>query len=390
MSHRRVIALAFLSLVVVLTGCDRDGSTPTPEATSTPMPVQKPTASHTTPQEAFDAAEECAGKWESEQESGDLDCATRYYQMAIDLTDDENQRSYYQFRLDRIVWSSGQREPRVRERILDFVRVNLDNKEAADFMFQEVLPMPQPANIGERFVIYEDEWNASHLVAAHPDAYVDVSETSLPGNVYEGLKSLQIEWSNKLTDTWGSLIVGFDPHIDDIDRARASEMLSLVLDYASMNEYRLEFAVKADPGVLKSEPFMRVKIQDQNPIVRESLGNQLVCHIRLTDEWAVYSIPLGEFITDLWIIQFYADNSLEIFDRRPSLAFDWSRIKQINFDIPFRAAGSGTILLDDVRLVRADSADTFGELQSVTTTCVCLPEFSLDNPACKVSQSAPP
>jgi hypothetical protein len=372
MEHRKITMLSLLLLATILSAC---GSAPM--LTPTLAPTSVPTPYITTAEGAFNLAEKCAQQWESTQKSEDLDCAKHYYQEAIQLSGDKDaQRPYRQFRFDRLLWLSGQEETQVREDILNFIRSNLGNQEATEFFFGTILPKPQPADVGATFVIYKDGWEAPHFAVAQSGVQLQVSETYVPGNVYEGRSSLQLKW-NKDSGTWASLVIGFDPNIADADRARAGAMLSLTLDPRSKNDYRLEFAVKKEGPVVKYPPqdFMRIKLQDQNLIISESIGNQLVCHIDLTQEWTIYSIPLGEFGTDPWIIENYANRDPTLFRSRPSLDFDWSRVKQINFDVPYYASGNGTIWLDNIRLVRKDSDSTLSESQwwpqtsSVITTC---------------------
>lgn len=365
MKHKMLIALPLVLFTIALSACGVSdlvsGPTPTPTSTLirtlTPRPTQTPT--QRLAEEAFNTAEECAHQWENTQKSDDLDCTIHYYQEAIDLLDDDDiRRPYYQFRLDRLLWLSGQGEAEVRERILDFIRQNLDNEEAVEFFFREVLPEPQPADIGERFVIYKDEWKAPHFTIAQYGAQLKVSETHVPGSVHEGQSSLQIKWDKK-ERTWASLVIGFDPRIADADLARAGAMHSLDLDRFSTNDYRLEFAARGGSGVNRwGEQIMRIKLQDQNLIIREPIGNQMVCRIRLTEEWTTYSIPLGEFVPDPWILDPYVDGTQMGFGSRPWLEFDWTRVKQINFDIPYWASGNGTLWLDNVQLVRTDLASS--------------------------------
>jgi len=382
MNHKRITALALLLLTIILSACDSaqaptkmpiptaisaeiplDTPSPTSMATLTESPLDTPLPTltltqHLTADEAFKAAEECAHQWENTQRSEDLDCAIYYYQEAIGLLDaDDSQQTYYQFRFDRLLWISGQEEVQARERILDFIRKNLDNGEAADFLFEEILPEPQSADIEEGFIIYEDEWMAPHFAISQYGAQVEVGEAHTPGSVYKGDSSLQIKW-NKSRDTWASLVIGFDPHIADVDVAGAGGMRSLDLDRFSRDNYRLEFAVRGGPGMDQwGEKVMRIKLQDQNLIFREPIGNQMVCRILLAEEWTTYSIPLGGFVPDPWILEPYADETPTGFGSRPWLEFDWTRVKQINFDVPYWASGSGILWLDNIQLVRADLAN---------------------------------
>ena len=194
-------------------------------------------------------------------------------------------------------------------------------------------------------MIYQDEWNAPHFEISQPnvDMQLEISQTHVPGTIYAGDSAVQIKW-DKLRNAWVSLIIGFDERIADYELAITGGMQSLDLDFASRNDYHLEFAVKEGAGINQNEDtLMRVKLQDQNFILSHSIGNQMVCGIQLSEEWVIYSIPLGNFVPDRSIT-----NQFE---------FDWTRIKQINFDVPYFGEGSGKIWLDNIQLVKADLAD---------------------------------
>ena len=157
----------------------------------------------------------------------------------------------------------------------------------------------------------------------------------------EDKRSLQIRWK-KNNNQWASMIFGFDQQITDITRALEADMKRL--DLSSPQNYALQFALL---GVEGGEG-IRVKFQDQNILITESLGNQVVFSVVAETSWRLYCIPLSEFRNDPWIQKNYQTNGM--------IEFNWTDVKQVNVD-PLFESTSGTVYLDEVRIVRVSACD---------------------------------
>jgi hypothetical protein len=349
-------------------------ASPSPSELALPRATASPTLQAPSLQADLNTAQVCEFEWKNTQNPDMLECALKTYQQVIAGADEER-KPYIQYLFDKLLWQSGQDKVEARERILEFIRHNLQNDiadDAVEFYWSEILPAPEPYDAGDRLVIYADGIKLPHIVAYDPGASIKIRDTNVPGNLYQGKNApaLEVDWV-KNSEAWDSLIVGFDERLADKSVAQAGELISL----ADPENYRLEFVVKADPGLsLWDDDFLRIKIQDQNLLVNESIGNQLVCSIQLTDDWVAYSIPLTEFSQDRWVIKKFADTAPELWGGHPSLVFDWSRVKQINFDVPYMAHGQGSFILDNIQLVRSGAAsDVAASSDNVKTTCVGFP-----------------
>ena len=234
------------------------------------------------------------------------------------------------------------------------------------------MPTPTYFDAGDSLVIYESGITLPYLIVSAPGSSMKIRDTNVPGNLYMGKNApaLEIDWV-KDAETWDSLIIGFDEHLADKSVAQAGELISL----ANPEDYRLEFVIKAGPGLhLWGEAFLRIKLQDQNLLISELIGNQLVCHIRVSEDWVAYSIPLTEFVQDTWVYEKSTLSSPAVWGGHPTLVFDWTRVKQINFDVPYHAHGQGLFMMDNIKLVRSNaSSDLLSGTENVKTTCLGTP-----------------
>ncbi len=299
-----------------------------------------------------------------------LECASEAYQKVVDLAALEK-KTYYQFLLDRLRWQSGQQDVETRERILAFIRQNLQYdfaKDAIEFYWSDILPEPEYYDARESLVIYESALNLPYLIESGTGGSLNIRDTNIPGNLYisKNAPALEIDWV-KEAQIWDSLIIGFDERLADRSAAQAGELVSL----ANPEAYRLEFVIKSGPGLhLWEDAYLRIKLQDQNLLVSELIGNQVVCHIRVSDDWVAYSLPLKDFVQDTWIYEEFSAATPAIWTGNPTLVFDWTRVKQINFDVPYNARGQGLILMDDIKLVRSDAPSQLRAAgNNVKTTC---------------------
>jgi hypothetical protein len=302
------------------------------------------------------------------QDNESLECASAAYQEAIALSDPE-QMPNAQFLLDKLMWQSGAKTSDVRERLLAYIRYNPGNEDAIEFFWSSILPQAKHYQGGDIIVIYQDGFQLPHATVSDPAASIEVSDTSVPGNLYQGKNApaLKIKWGKEFR-TWASLIVGFDERLPDREIAQAGELVSL----PNLEEYRLEFMIKAARGLNNwGEDIIRLKLQDQNLLVDQSIGNQLVCDIRITEDWVAYSIPLSLFVQDVWVSGKYRIDLYTLQDQYDQPAFDPERLKQINFDVPYNARGAGVILMDDIQLVRSSAPSaTYASQASLSTTCL--------------------
>ena len=99
---------------------------------------------------------------------------------------------------------------------------------------------------------------------------------------------------------------------------------------------------------------MFVKTQDQNLAIRDSIGNQIVMRVELKDDWQEYTVNLADLLPDDWITPSLCPQLSGTVDSKCSNSilfnFDWSRVKQINFDMPFLST-EGTIYLDEIKII---------------------------------------
>jgi tetratricopeptide (TPR) repeat protein len=202
--------------------------------------------------------------------------------------------------------------------------------------------------------IFDEEFGVPGVMTAaeSPDDKIKYKISS--EEAYTGKYSLLVSWE-KQYQHWASLILAFDPDIGNFQKAQAGQMA--VLNLAPPSDYAIQFFVK---GVAVYESFT-LKFQDQNLLIKESLGNQAV-YIRigpagkpipdgrfviLGTDWQEVCLPLAAFDTDTWI----KDDKYRGFTPRDK-QFDWSKVKQINIDSDF-SNPTGAIYFDDIRIIRA-------------------------------------
>jgi tetratricopeptide (TPR) repeat protein len=202
--------------------------------------------------------------------------------------------------------------------------------------------------------IFDEEFRVPGVMTAAQSPEDTITYKISSEEAYTGKYSLLVNWS-KQNQHWASLILGFDPEIGNAQKAQAGQMA--VINLAPPSDYAIQFYAK---GVSNYESFT-LKLQDQNLLIKESLGNQAV-YIRdsplgtpIPDgrfiiygtDWHPFCLPLAAFDTDYWI------TAVEYRSFTPKdKQFDWSRVKQINIDSDFFLP-EGAIYLDDIRIVRA-------------------------------------
>jgi hypothetical protein len=338
----------FCALTFVLAAC---GVKPVPS--SIPPPVVSPTV-------PVAAEHSCWNEWQQMRSVSAFDCASNEYRLAIEQhpTNAENH-----FRLGVLNWEGGQKELG-REEIINAIRLDILNTNYIEYLFGQVIPAPMQVDINGNLPLYTEQFDTPYFTAQGGNVTrFDMTEVHAPTNVADGATAIQLEWK-KPKGSWASLIVGFDAEIANREKALEGGLISLGgLNRSNLDEYTLTFWAKGE-GIQGSEwpdegmvdMFLRIKLQDQNLAIRESIGNQLVYDLSLTEKWKKYTIPLNVFRLDAWWIHdavcpqeiSYLDcDAAKLFD------FDWSRVKQINFDVPYYST-NGTIYLDEIRIIHLD------------------------------------
>jgi hypothetical protein len=221
-------------------------------------------------------------------------------------------------------------------------------------------PIPLPEAV---YPIFDEEFGIIKGVATVSESMDDrIKFTIVDDEAYSGTHSLLVTW-NKSFNHWASLVLGFDSD-NDPKRAAAGQMASINLFPPA--DYAIQFFAKRarpfvdNPGYTLMDDSITLKFQDQNFLIRESLGNQAVYiyeyepnkiipdgRLRLAETgWQELCLPLAQFDTDNWILDKYANFSE--MDRR----FDWSNVKQINIDANFYSR-EGAVYIDAIRIIRA-------------------------------------
>ena len=214
------------------------------------------------------------------------------------------------------------------------------------------------------YPIFDEEFGIIKGIATVSESSDDnIKFEIVNGEAYSGNRSLLITW-NKDYRHWASLVLGFDSG-NDPKKAAAGQMTSINL--LPPADFAIQFfAKRARPfqsmlGSTLMDGSITLKFQDQNVLIRESLGNQAVYiynydannlipdgRLRLAETgWQEFCLPLAKFDTDYWIKDDKYANYPET-DRR----FDWSNVKQINIDADWFST-DGAVYIDAIRIIRA-------------------------------------
>jgi len=351
--------MLFCALTCALAACGvkpMPTSIPIPAsiAASTPLPVASPV-------NPFAVDENCWVEWSQTRSPSAFDCASNEYRLAVEQypTVAENH-----FRLGVLNWEGGQKELG-RDEVINAIRLDILNENYIEYLFGQVIPAPRYVDINDNFPFYTEQFDAPHFIAQDKNVtQFDMMEVHAPTNVAEGATAIQLKWK-KPGSSWAGLIVGFDAEIANREKALEGGLISLGgLNLNNLDEFSLTFWAKAE-GIQGSQypeypeyidKSLRIKLQDQNLAIRESIGNQLVYELSLTEKWEKYTIPLKDFRLDRWWIHnAVCTQQINYWDCDEAnlFYFDWSRVKQVNFDIPFYST-SGTIFLDEIRIIHLD------------------------------------
>lgn len=345
--------LIFLILMFsLLAGCD--AGQPTPTVTSSAVPASA--VPSLTP---ISKSISCWENWEATKAKDAFECALNKY-----LEDTEKNPSIAEshFRLGALYWENGYKILG-REEIIKAIRLDILNESYLEYLYFQVIPVPEKIKVGDQILLYDDQFRVPYF-AVHGDnvARFDVNESYVPANVAVGASSVQLEWQ-KNSGTWASLVFGFDPEIENRQKALEGGFISLgEIDQFNLDEYALAFRLKGkgvqgSPGVYPElKDTLSIKFQDQNLAIQESIGNQVFYEVTITDSWEEYSIPLSKFYFDeQWITDAVCPLELDFMTCKESslFYFDWSRVKQINFDVPFYST-SGIIFLDEIKIIHLD------------------------------------
>ncbi len=192
-----------------------------------------------------------------------------------------------------------------------------------------------------------------------------ISYDIVDNEAYSGKRSIRLQWHKNIQE-WASLVLGFDA-LDDPLKAQNGQMASINLSPPS--QYALQFfARRGRPVELNSFMLYRtdsitLKFQDQNVLIQQSTGNQAVYYWKEVSNggfipdgqlplpqtgWQEFCLPLDRFKTDWWIDQNEQYKNYSEAERQ----FDWSNVKQINFDANFFST-DGAVYLDDIQIIRA-------------------------------------
>jgi hypothetical protein len=302
---RKAVLLATVSIGIFLLLDCSPLQPETPQPIDTATPSARPTS--TPKSEAEDCIREaqvCLQRWRDSQTDQDYQCAIENIVKAIHA------------------------EPR---------------EEYVEFLYKIRLENPPPTiPVGAVMDIYTDTIDTARFFTQTETttANLSLSETQIPALVHSGEKALRLQW-DKPSDKWASLIIGFDLDIQNRDKAMIGQMKRLGIDESTKDSYRLEFWIMGAEG----GEAIAVKLQDQNPVITESIGCQVHEYIVASSEWKTISIPLPEFYLDYWI----REKRYRWYKR--FLKFEWDGIKQINFD-PYFYSDSGIVYLDNIRLAK--------------------------------------
>lgn len=326
------------------------GIKPVPQVTPTPQPAT-PTLSI-----VFD--ESCWETWQRTQSETAYNCAMEKYSLAIDQVPALAENH---FRFGVLNWEQGDKELG-REEIINAVRLDILNENFIEYLFGRVIPAPMQVILIEDLPLYTEQFDTFYLITQAENVQrFELREVHSPSNVADGASAIQLDWQ-KPGMAWASMIIGFDPEIAVRKKALAGELISLGgLNRSNLSEYALTFWVKGE-DIQGENPenfnildnYLRIKLQDQNLAIRESIGNQMVYTVEITDKWKKHTIPFNHFQHDgWWIHDAVCASSVDYLEclNASLLQFDWSRVKQINFDIPYYST-SGKIFLDDIHIVR--------------------------------------
>ena len=292
----------------------------------------------------------------------------------LSLPVDVKKRRQLQFKINQLKWVTGKQDALMKNEMLEFIRRNVDKTEAVDFFYNRMCLQPFRVKTDDPIILYSNKPGTNIITAVDPNlkSLLTVTETRVPAEVYNGRSALRVEWS-KNSPSWASLIIGIDPNIADSNRAKNGLMNSLDIDRSNADEHVLEFAIR---GQLHSNRkgsrsrrgrtsnWVYVKLQDQNLLFEESIGNQLVHEVRVSDDWKTHRIRFTDFKQDYGIRNEYHKKYFRNtgYFRRLSnfkaLEFDWTRVKQINFDIPYFSSGSGTLWIDNIIITRPSGIET--------------------------------
>lgn len=321
-----------------------------------PVPPVTPTLPMVTSTLSIVKNESCWETWRQTQSETAYDCAIKEYSRAVDQVPALAENH---FRFGVLNWE-GNDKKLGREEIINAVRLDILNENFIEYLFGQVIPPPVQVNIPDDLPLYTEQFDTSYLITQADNVrQFELKEAHTPSNVADGASAIQLDWQ-KPSMTWASLIFGFDPDIADREKALTGGFVSLGgLNRSNLGEYALTFWVKGEDIQVEDQyknidPYLRIKLQDQNLAVRESIGNQMVYTVAITDKWKKYSIPFDDFQYDRWWIhKAVCTSNVDYWECQKAalLQFDWSRIKQINFDIPYYST-SGRIFLDDIHIVR--------------------------------------
>lgn len=298
------------------------------------------TTPHQTANDLYTSGRECEDKMAlvstSEEEYKILkECAIKKYEQAIEKYT-KDWRYYY--RLAEVVTETDT----LRAIDLYVAAIKLAPSETgppngikyvADLSNPDTITVDRSNDIFREISIKESEYT---LESRETETILIESENA---NKYYNLPpatdnlSIQLKWE-KEPKQWASLIFGLDTDIHDSTRATKGGMT--YLDLSHPEKYALQFAIR---GVVGQEK-ITIKFQDQNIIIRESIGNQVIHEVTAKTEWKLYCVPLNNFTVDTWVQELYGNDH----------EFQWKNIKQINFD-PYYDSKSGTVYLDEIRIV---------------------------------------
>jgi hypothetical protein len=365
----------FGALICILAAC---GESPTLAPTAIPIPPSTTTPTLVPLQAATPTLkpESCWDEWKRTQSESALVCASETYRLAIEQYPNIAENH---FRLGVLNWEGGQAELG-REEILNAIELDVKNGEYVEYLYGKVIPPPVQINIQGELPIYTEQFDVPYFTVQGGDVSLfEVTEVHAPKNVAQGASAIRLEWKKNGNpwvwddnqfgwvaewrengSSWASLVIGFDKDIANQQKALEGGLASLGgLDPSNLDEYALTFWAKSE-GIQGSEypengadVFLRIKLQDQNLAVRESIGNQKVSQVELKRKWEEYTIPLDKFVTDEWVARTLCPTVPWECESLDLLYFDWSRVKQINFDVPFYST-NGVIYLDDIRIIRED------------------------------------
>lgn len=323
-----------------------------------PMPPETPAA--VTPTVPGPEDTSCWGQWRRTRSASAFNCALEEYARAVEQAPEVAEN---RFRLGVLNWEDGDKDLG-RGEIINAVRLDLLNEAYIEYLFAQVIPPPKHVDIVDNLPLYTEQFDAPYFTAQSESvALFEATESHAPIHVAVGASAIRLEWL-KPGSTWASLIMGFDEDIANREKALTGGLVSLGnLNSSNLKEYALTFWAKGE-DIQGAPPYpqcckepdrqLRIKLQDQNLAIRESIGNQMYYEATLTEEWKKYTIPLDDFYWDEWWIgSAVCPEEMYFWDCRDATLFyfDWSRVKQINFDVPFYST-SGKIFLDEIRLVR--------------------------------------